>query len=529
MSADLFFRAEDLRREDIHRYLVETTRDRSIIDQLKGGSPIVLKGSRGVGKSFLLKAAEAELVREFEERRVLPVYVTFATAGLLNAPTGVSFLAWMIAKICNRIVRASATLGVTMPDGTAVASIRAGGSMSHRSRLETVEQDFENSWRSRKPADTSTVPEAGIVLDAVEDLCVHAKLTRVVLLIDEAAHVFIPEQQRQFFTLMRNLRSPYVVVKAAVYPGTTSFGPHFQPTHDAAFLSLDRAVTDDGYSDAMREIVRRQSQPLARAITQYGEDFDTVAFAATGNPRVLLKILSRGGTFNRRNIQESMKEYYRNEIWAEHSDLAARYRGHTELIDWGRRFIQGAVLPEHYARNTKRSEQISTIWIHRDAPVAARAALQLLCYSGILQEGPSGIKSRSDGVGTRYIVNFGCQFAMDSDPVQYGLQVRVGLSISRSTEYGMSHASFESLGEFALSRAEQSVNRAYRARLKDDLRRLDLTRFQRSKLDELGLNTIGDVLSTTELSFKRAAYVGPVRARQIRNAALAAVLEYLTG
>ena len=157
------------------------------------------------------------------------------------------------------------------------------------------------------------------------------------------------------------------------------------------------------------------------------------------------------------------------------------------------------------------------------------AAMQLLCYSGILQEGPSGIRSRTEGVGTRFVVNFGCQFAMDSDPLTYGLRVRRDLSPSRSTEHGIDSASFESLAEFAMDRAERSINKAYRARLRESIDKLDLTRFQRKKLIELGLLTIGNVLAATEVYFMKASYVGPIRARQIRNAAVAAVLEYLTG
>jgi len=209
--------------------------------------------------------------------------------------------------------------------------------------------------------------------------------------------------------------------------------------------------------------------------------------------------------------------------------LAVRYHGHKDLIDWGRRFIQTTVLPEQYSRNTKRSEQVSSIWIQRDVPAAVRAALQLLCYSGILQEGPSGIRSRTEGIGTRFVVNLGCQLAMDADPLTYGQQVRQGLAASRSLEYGSMNPNFQPLDKFAMELAERAVNQAYIARLKDPSGRLDLTRFQRKKLDELGLQTIDDVLTATESDFMRASYVGPVRARQMRNAAVAAVLEYLTG
>jgi hypothetical protein len=124
------------------------------------------------------------------------------------------------------------------------------------SLMEQIETIYENSWKGGTSANIpGNVPGPEILIDAVEDLCRSAQLDRVVLLVDEAAHVFIPEQQRQFFTLMRDLRSPHLSVKAAVYPGATAFGEVFQPGHDATVISVDRNVTDHTYATAMREIV----------------------------------------------------------------------------------------------------------------------------------------------------------------------------------------------------------------------------------------------------------------------------------
>ena len=55
------------------------------------------------------------------------------------------------------------------------------------------------------------------------------------------------------------------------------------------------------------------------------------------------------------------------------------------------------------------------------------------------------------------------------------------------------------------------------------------TEFQRRKIGELNLHTIGDVLLADESTFRKARGVGPVYARRIHNAAQAAVLEYLSG
>ncbi|MFE5571297.1 hypothetical protein ACFQ68_40300 [Amycolatopsis japonica] len=511
-------------------YLVETTTDRAIIETLKGRSPVILRGSRGVGKSFLLRVAETELLASINTDKVLPVYVTFARATLITDPTAERFLLWMMAKLCNQIVRAASVNGYTLPEGATIAAIRGENTSSARSHLQNIEDSFENAWRGAQEIDPKDVPGPETIRDAVEDLCRHTGLNRIAVFVDEAAHVFLPEQQRQFFTLMRDLRSPFISVKAAVYPGATAFGHSFQPSHDATVLTVDRTVTERQYSEAMREIVLKQDRSISTSIERNGEIFDVLAYAATGNPRILLKTLSRSTPFNRRNVQESIREYYREEIWAEHSSLAERFPGHRELIDWGRTFIESDVLPELHRRNKGGNKETSSyIWVHRDAPQAAREALRLLCYSGILQEGVSGIRATRSEVGTRYMVNLGCQFALNAEPVSYGAQVRRSLSIKRFVEFGANHHAYKKIKDFAISDLDASDNLALTARLATSSSVLDISSFQKSKLAELKLATIGQVLGASERDFTKAYYVGEKRARQMRNAAVAAVLEYLSG
>ena len=79
-----------------------------------------------------------------------------------------------------------------------------------------------------------------------------------VLFIDEAAHVFLPQQQREFFTLFRDLRSPYIKCNAAVYPGVTVYGETFEPVHDAVTVSLVRNVNDQNYVSIMKQMVLKQ-------------------------------------------------------------------------------------------------------------------------------------------------------------------------------------------------------------------------------------------------------------------------------
>ena len=58
---------------------------------------------------------------------------------------------------------------------------------------------------------------------------------------------------------------------------------------------------------------------------------------------------------------------------------------------------------------------------------------------------------------------------------------------------------------------------------------MDLTPWQKGKLHELGIDTIGELIDVEENKLKEARYIADVRARQMKNAAVAAVCEYLLG
>ncbi|MEO7909810.1 MAG: hypothetical protein ABIV47_09190 [Roseiflexaceae bacterium] len=58
---------------------------------------------------------------------------------------------------------------------------------------------------------------------------------------------------------------------------------------------------------------------------------------------------------------------------------------------------------------------------------------------------------------------------------------------------------------------------------------LDITEWQKERLKLLGLYTIGDVTRATEEKLQEAPLVGEKRSRRMRNAAIAAVDEYLSG
>ena len=535
--ADFFFRTEDIRPDEVLDYFVETSKDRQIVDALKNRNPVVLVGSRGVGKSFLLRVAQKELMDKFEVDRVFPVYISFVRSSLLHSSDPDQFKHWMLARICSSVMRGLTKSGMLGGIPKSIGLLAGGTvtSMIGRTKVEEIADTYEASWKTPQMAVSADgLPTVDDLKEALEDLGGELKISRFALLFDEAAHIFLPDQQRQFFTLFRDLRSHCITCNAAVYPGVTTFGETFQPVHDATMLTIDRDILSIDYVDNMREIVQKQADSsLLAQIAQYGKNFSTLAYAATGNPRLLLKTIARCPKVSSQQVNETIREFYRVDIWSEHSTLSDKYLGHKALIDWGREFIENNVLVDIKSKNDHRllSDKATSafFWIHRDAPEIIKEALRVLAYTGIVVEHATGIKSSHSQIGKRYVVNLGCLFALELSPTNSGFDIAKELTPKGMTEYGANHSSYKKLTDQATLVINGGIALALDFQLDRPANVLDLTSWQLDKLNELGLKTVRDVLNATEEKLKEANYVGDVRARRMRNAAVAAVLEYLSG
>jgi hypothetical protein len=536
---DFIFRTEDIRPEEILDLYVETAKDKRIIELLKSPNPVILEGSRGTGKSFLLRVAEAQLTTSFQTDRTLPIYLTFVKSSLLQTDDPQQFLRWMMAKLCSRTLRILYQTGVLLQNQPALSILggKTDGVVSiEETSIEKIALAFEESYK--KPGqgvDSSGIPSVEDFKDAIEDICRSRNLKRIAFFIDEAAHIFRPEQQRQFFTLFRDLRSPFITCNAAVYPGVTAYGQTFQSSHDALIEQINRDVLDKDYLSNMRDIVFKQADSdLMADITTHGENFASLAYAVSGNPRLLLKTIARAGRLRTSDVEKVLKEFYRNDVWSEHSALAERYAGHRGLIDWGRQFIENTAIPDARLKNANResagkAEATAFFWVHRDAPETAREALRLLTYTGIVSWIDNWTAATRSEIGTRYSINLGCLAAIDAKPIAYLVQTGRDLSIKRFTEYGASHAAFQSLNELVGSFREADISQILSAQLAKSVSVLDLTDHQREGLIKIGLDTVGKALNAGEKDFQRISYIGPKRSRRMMNITVASVLEYLSG
>lgn len=534
--ADLLFRTEDIENNEILNLYVETDLDRSIINKLKATTPTIIVGSRGVGKSFLMKVAEQELSSSFGVDRVLPVYITFTKSSLINTKDKNQFLHWMLAKICSKTLRQLKKRGLLSNISESI-DILSGGVYSEKYlKIEEVQQLYENSWREASSIDSSIIPDVDDFKDAIEEICDDFNIKRIVLLMDEAAHVFRPEQQRQFFTMFRDLRSSKITCNAAVYPGVTNYGNTFQFTQDATFVRLNRDVLDNQYLKQMREIVEKQIQAdssLLTSISRNGQNFAILAYAASGNPRFLLKTVSDAPKMTSTQINEVLRNFYKTGLFAEHTNLSSKYNAQVGFIDWGRTFIENTVLPDIQAKNYKylQEDKQTTcfFWVHKDSPQSVKEALRLLEYTGIIQEHANSMKATRSEVGTRYLVNIGCLLALEATPASNGFEIAKNVTPKRMAEYGMNSPYYKDLMDKIPRFEEIDLSESLNRVLEQSINELDLSSWLIEGLKTIGISTLKDLLNAKESDIQKIYYVGTKRSRFVKNQAISAVYEFLNG
>lgn len=531
--SNFYYRTESIHKNELESLFVEGALERDIIEHFKSQAHIVLEGSRGTGKSFLMKIAQKELNDTFQEQGIVPVYITFMESALLHSNQVNQFYYWMLAKIIRELRKALTKKAITISPypSSLLGEIP-------EDKLLTIIKEFEATYKLPDTAiDVSSLPELSDVIDAIEDICDESGITRLVFFFDEAAHVFRPEQQRQFFSLFRDFKSPYISCNASVYPGVTHYGNSFEMIHDAVALHIERDSLAPTYVEEMESMVLKQGgERWSKQISKNKALFTTLALCASGNPRILLKTLDRCETLKNAKVNETIRTFYRSEIWHEHTKLGEKYKGHKKIIDWGRTFIEDTVIPTTNKKNEDRlsrenKESTFYFWVNKDAPEQVKEGLRLLCYTGIIRKYDSGVKATKSAIGDRYQIQLGCLLANQSNPVELSQEVIRHIKLDFFTEYGANNSSFSLLKHFDIQEfSEDELLQSLNMQLDKDIDSLDLTHWQRSKLRSIQVVTVRQILEIEEKVLIASLYgIGPVKARIIKNSAIAELLETISG
>lgn len=253
----------------------------AILRKLTHGGAKLISGPRGCGKTTLLKKAFQNLITD--EEAAFPVYVNYKRSLSIepiysDGKNGTYwFHQWIILKIYQGIYHSLSAI-----------KDKSQLSVSYRKAKEASD-NLEMSNSSKVDTDTVSIGQLE------EDLLRVLERTgrnRCVLLLDDAAHAFSPDQQRDFFDFFRQVKSKQISPKAAIYPGVTNFSSSFHVGHDAEQIDVWIKPDRDEYLNFMRRIITaRFPTEIESKIEQNSSAVDLLCFASFGVPRALLNML----------------------------------------------------------------------------------------------------------------------------------------------------------------------------------------------------------------------------------------------
>lgn len=374
-------RAENLSLDDFRAWTAPTPHEAQVLRQLTSSGPKLLSGPRGCGKTTLLRTAELQLA---ERGKMLPVYVNFGRSMFIEpafsrrSDADGFFQDWLIAKV---IKGAATTL-----DGVAAAHIPRD--LADRS-VAFVDAAEVNTGLTR-----IELPGPVQLAKMLSRWGAASGRSGVILLLDDAAHAFVPEQQRIFFEVLRSLRAPDVTYKAAIYPGVTEFSPNFHIGHDAKLVRAWVPVEGDAYLQFMRTAFeRRLPRDLRETIPQEVVDF--FAVAAFGIPRAFFALLE--GYLDTRTSDAGKKPRLPLSLVTEHAEqlrvlhrsLAVKLPRYTEYVAAGE-IVLGHGLDELRELNSKRAsskrgESAIDLAVRHPVDPRLNTVFGLLEYAGLLR------------------------------------------------------------------------------------------------------------------------------------------------
>lgn len=539
-------RAEFLSRADLAQWTEITADNRRVLSKLKGAGAKLLTGPRGSGKSTLLRAAYFDLL---EGSDVLPVYVNYARSLRLeplfhhNADALAIFRQWVVMKVIVEV-------GTTFADLTAAppASLAA---------LQEVGSAYIHALAvgAEAPELRSPVSPAALV-QHLESWARALDRKRVVVLMDDAAHAFSQQQQREFFEVFRELRSSRVAPKAAVYPGITSYSPYMHVGQDAELIEAWYRPDSDDFLATMRALMTRRLPTSLRSRLEGREELvDLLALASFGLPRGFLVMLSdllgveedESVTPSRKMADAAIADHAASVrgIFDSLADKMPRYKRFVEVGDELARSVARGLARFNRARSISRKAVV----VGLADPLGPELAkvLEMLEYAGVVRK--VGTVSRGvKGVFHRYELHYA--IVVQENALALGRSSST-VAIVDALRTRDAHAFMRSQGRTLLGRdfrdrctldlapcqscgtprvsdeaqfcmkcgrplTEASV---YEELLKAPIERLPLTP---KKLEGLkthtSIRTIGDILLDDESRQLRSVpYVGPIWAARIHN------------
>lgn len=383
-------RTESLDSKMIIEYFIDKDKDKTA--RMLDTEQYLIEGSRGVGKTMLMRTAEISAEAEFEKNSILAVWISFEESIRLERIKISSqedvdpFLQWTMGKILVEVLgkvialrpsyskqvtdRLSSLFGISNFENEKKYSQYIDLLNKYVEALEKADINSNDEIKEIVPSEKiveildNSSSFKSFLLKLISDF----RLKRIVLLFDEAAHVFSEEQQVKFFTLFKSLRDVKIACKAAVYPGITNYGKYFEKNQDAKELKLTWNIYEEDDIKYIKNILKKRVQKydghVWNLLTVKDEIIRMVCCASNGNPRFAFHIvdeMQNVGLLNKTYITTTQVNNclrtVNEEKWKDFITLKQRMVKYSDYISYAEKIMKEEFLPNLRKWNDKRRKE----------------------------------------------------------------------------------------------------------------------------------------------------------------------------
>lgn len=410
-------RTESLDEKLIQKYYIE--RDSVNLDRLIDTEQYLLEGSRGIGKTMLMKIAALKADKAYSTQSVLAVWISFEESLRLErihtyGDNADPFLQWTMGKIMLETLKKLVHLKPNCLDRLQkqfarifeITNERCNSEYfrtleSYISLLERGEIDNTNELENKSPSHElyKILDNPSAFKKFLLALCSDLNITRIVYLFDEAAHVFSSSQQERFFTFFKSLRDSRIACKAAVYPGLTHYGKSFERGQDAKEMRLSWSPLNTDNVLFVKEILKRR-------ISEYSADYwhkltvddsiiRTICICSNGNPRFAFHIIDelesagdfKAGKITNTKLNNAMRRVFENK-WREFNTYESRMPKYKSFIAAAEQLIKSDIIPNLRKWNEKRrkvGKKLSLgFFVETNAQNSLSTLFDILSYANII-------------------------------------------------------------------------------------------------------------------------------------------------